>query len=68
MITGGSIGFSIYVIPMLILTGLLLLRIDVKKYALNGMDKEAKTSRFLGWFNFILGVLLIIANSFLQIW
>lgn len=68
MITGGSIGFSIYVIPMLILTGLLLLRIDVKKYALNGMDKEAKTSRFLGWFNFVLGVLLIIANSFLQIW
>lgn len=68
MITGGSIGFSIYVIPMLFLTGLILLRIDVKKYALIGMDKEAKTSRFLGWFHIILGILLLLANFLLQMW
>ncbi|MED1792743.1 CLC_0170 family protein [Brevibacillus nitrificans] len=68
MITGGSISFSIYVIPMLLLSGVFILRVDVKRYAMPGMQKEKKASQFLGWFNLILGILLLLVNSLLQIW
>ncbi len=66
MIAGGSIGFFIYVIPLLLLTGLILLRVDVKKYSMVGMQKEKGVSQFLGWFNIILGLVLFIGNWVLQ--
>ncbi|WP_373863344.1 CLC_0170 family protein [Brevibacillus centrosporus] len=53
---------------MLLLSGLLILKVDVKRYALPGMQKEKKASQFLGWFNLILGILLLLVNSLLQIW
>ncbi|WNC12952.1 CLC_0170 family protein [Brevibacillus brevis] len=60
MITGGSTGSSTYVIPLLLLTGAFLLRMDVKKYIIMEMPKEGKTTLFLGWFNLVLGALLFV--------
>jgi hypothetical protein len=65
---GGNIGFSIYAIPLLLATGVLLLRLDVKKYEFMGMHKERKAAFFLGWCNVILGLLFLIGNWVRQNW
>ncbi|MDF2726438.1 MAG: hypothetical protein K0Q59_6116 [Paenibacillus sp.] len=64
----GYAGFFGYAIPLWLITGLLILRIDVKGYELAAMDKERKASRFVGWLNIVLGILTFIANWSLNKW
>ncbi|WP_373229300.1 CLC_0170 family protein [Cohnella sp.] len=53
----GSLG---YIIPLCFLTGIIILRKDVKGYKTSRMNKERKVANFLGWANISLGVLLYI--------
>lgn len=56
------IGYLGYVFVLFILTGSLILLIDVKAYKNANLKKERKTSLVLGWLNISLGLLLMLAN------
>lgn len=62
MASGFSIGYVHFTIFLLWLTGVLMLRFDVKGYDMEKLTKEKKTTRFLGWFNVYLGIVLTIGN------
>lgn len=47
-----------YAIPLLLVSGLFILALDVRYYELAKKDKEKKVSRILGWFNIVLACLL----------
>jgi hypothetical protein len=55
----GSFG---YIIPLCLITGFFILRLDVKGYKISGMNKEMKVASFLGWANVCLGVLLYVVK------
>lgn len=58
MLGGYTIGYLYYVIGLFILSGLLILYIDVKEFNKAKKIKESKVSRFIGWFNLIAGLLV----------
>ncbi|RAP75081.1 CLC_0170 family protein [Paenibacillus montanisoli] len=67
MISGGyvAVSFISYSIPLFLLTGYLILQFDIKEYRVKKMEKERKLSKFLGWTNLVLGVLLLITDYFI---
>ncbi|TDF99477.1 CLC_0170 family protein [Paenibacillus piri] len=62
----GYFGFLGYSIPLWLLTGTIILRVDVQAYKLAGMDKERKVCRFIGWLNVCLGLLMFAGYWLLQ--
>lgn len=58
----------IYGITLWLGTGLVMLSLDTKVFALVGMKREKKVVHILGWFNISLGVLLIIVSWILYNW
>lgn len=64
----GYIGFLSYAIPLWLFTGAIILQMDVKGYEQAGMGKERKVSRFVGWLNIGLGILMFVANWSLNKW
>jgi uncharacterized protein with PQ loop repeat len=58
-----TIGFINYAITLWLVSGILILVLDVKSYEFAAMYKEKKIARVLGWFNIIFGIL-----SFVGLW
>lgn len=63
-----DIGYIGYVVALLIITGALILRFDVRAYKMADMKKEKKFAKVLGWGNMIVGVLLFVVNWASQNW
>lgn len=61
----GSLG---YIIPLCILTGVVILRLDVIGYEIESMKKEKKVARFLGWLNISCGIVLFVGNWIINQW
>jgi hypothetical protein len=51
-----------FVIPLCLITGLIILRLDVKAYETSAMNKEKKVARVIGWVNVSLGIMLFVGN------
>jgi hypothetical protein len=51
---GGNIGYHGYVIMLLLISGILTIVIDARKYRASGMGKETKAARVIGWLNICL--------------
>jgi len=67
MVGGGyTISYLNYAIFLWIFSGLLILLIDVKGFKITGLNKEYKVSRFIGWFNLIAGIVLLLWELVLQ--
>jgi hypothetical protein len=62
------IGYYNYIFFLLIATGLLIIRYDVKGYKLAKLKKELKFARFVGWFNISLGILTFAINWIYENW
>ncbi|WP_199617125.1 CLC_0170 family protein [Paenibacillus alkalitolerans] len=60
------IGHFTYIILLFLLTGAGMLAFDVKDYDKQKMHKEKKTARILGWFNIILGAIMLAGNWIIQ--
>ncbi|RSL33335.1 hypothetical protein D7Z54_10190 [Salibacterium salarium] len=59
--------FDSYVVLTLV-SGILILCIDVKAYKQHKMKKERKFARFLGWLNVVAGAALFVTNWVYQNW
>lgn len=59
------IGHIYYIVFLFFITGIGILFIDAKGYEKRQMPKEHKASRFLGWSNVALGVIVFVAYWFL---
>jgi hypothetical protein len=57
-----------FVIPLCLITGLIILRLDVKGYETSAMNKEKKVARVIGWVNVSLGLLLFVINGVVNKW
>ncbi|CAG7638333.1 CLC_0170 family protein [Paenibacillus allorhizosphaerae] len=68
MIGTGSVGYLGYAISLWLVTGVIILRLDVKGYELSTMMKEKKVARFVGWLNVCLGFLMLIGYWSMQSW
>jgi uncharacterized membrane protein len=70
MTAGFTIGYINFTIFLLLFTGIIMLRLDVKVYQSVNLMKENKAARILGWLNLILGVVVFMGhwfyNSFLM--
>ncbi|MDF2725947.1 MAG: hypothetical protein K0Q59_5625 [Paenibacillus sp.] len=64
----GYPGFLSYAIPLWLVSGVIILRIDTQGYKLAKMDKERKMSRFSGWLNIALGLSVLVGNWLLEKW
>ncbi|CAM3435665.1 CLC_0170 family protein [Paenibacillus lupini] len=62
MLGGYTIGYLYYVITLFIMSGLFILYVDVKDFQKAKQKKEWKVSRFIGWFNLIIGFITLIGN------
>lgn len=62
------IGYIYYVAILLLVTGGLILRVEVKGYEMVEMQKEKKAALFFGWFNVLLGLITLVANWAFQQW
>lgn len=61
--SGGYTGALDYIVPLSIITGIIILRLEVKGYGKSGgMRKEKKISRFLGWMNVVVGISLYVLD------
>ncbi|HLU22374.1 CLC_0170 family protein [Lederbergia graminis] len=63
-----DIGYTYYLIFLLILTGVMMMIVDVKAYNKAKMKREKKYAKILGWVNIILGVMIYIANLTYETW
>lgn len=67
MTSGSSgTGYIGYAIALWLITGLIILMLDVKGYRKLGQTREMKVSIFLGWFNLVLGGLALIGKTLLD--
>ncbi|OMF38100.1 hypothetical protein BK133_02970 [Paenibacillus sp. FSL H8-0548] len=57
-----------YAIPLLLVSGLLILALDIKHFELTKMIKEKKVSRFLGWLNIMIACFLFVGSWILKKW
>lgn len=60
--------YSNYLVLLLLVTGIMVLVFDAKAYKKEQQKKEEKVSRFLGWINISLAVLVLVGNWVLQKW
>lgn len=63
---GYTISYLNYAVFLWILSGILILLIDVRGFQLAGMNKERKVSKFIGWLSIIIGLLVFFVNTVLQ--
>jgi hypothetical protein len=63
---GYTISYLNYAVFLWILSGILILLIDVRGFQLAGMNKERKVSKFIGWLSIIIGLLVFFVNTLLQ--
>lgn len=61
-----SIGYANFTVFLMLLTGGLILRIDVKDYKTTDMKRENKAARILGWFNIVAGLGIFVVNWLYQ--
>lgn len=61
----GAVSFVSYSIPLFLLTGILILIFDTKKYGMMRMKKEQKLSQVLGWTNIVLGASFVVLDYFI---
>jgi hypothetical protein len=65
----GGVGYTgSFVIPLCLITGLIILRLDVKGYETSAMSKEKKLARVIGWVNVSLGILLFVGDWVVNMW
>lgn len=64
----GYVGFLGYAVSLWLVTGVVILWIDVKIYGLTGMVKERGVCRFIGWLNVSLGLIAFAGNLALRKW
>lgn len=62
MASGFSIGYVNFTIFLLVLTGVVMLRLDVKTYEMDKLLRECKVARVLGWLNIVGGGLALVGN------
>ncbi|ACT01786.1 CLC_0170 family protein [Paenibacillus sp. JDR-2] len=63
MLGGYTIGYLYYAITLFIVSGLLVIYIDVRDLSKDKKQKkELKVSRFIGWFNIAAGVFLWVGD------
>ncbi|TCM96485.1 hypothetical protein EV294_105352 [Paenibacillus sp. BK033] len=63
MLGGYTIGYLYYAITLYIVSGLLILYIDVRDLGKDKKKKkEWKISKFIGWFNIATGILLWVGD------
>lgn len=60
------VGYSYYIILLFLVTGILILRFDKRGYRMKNMVKEYRVAHWLGWTNFALGLLTLLANWIYQ--
>ncbi|WP_374992051.1 CLC_0170 family protein [Paenibacillus sp. LHD-38] len=63
---GYTISYQNYAVLLWMFCGILILIIDVRGFQIAGMNKERKVSKFLGWFNIIIGFVSLILNMLLH--
>lgn len=63
---GYTISYLNYAIFLWILSGILILLIDVRGFQLAGMNKERKVSKFIGWLSIVIGLLVFFVNTVLR--
>ncbi|WP_426454458.1 CLC_0170 family protein [Paenibacillus sp. S-38] len=66
--SGLAIGYANFTTFLLLLSGVLLLTVDVRAYRQGGMDKERKVAKWLGWANLLLGLCVWAGNWLYQQW
>ncbi|WP_274648912.1 CLC_0170 family protein [Paenibacillus humicola] len=59
---GGGIGYIGFIVTLMLITGILTLRIDTKRYEVSGMKREQKAARIVGWFNVVIAIGIYIGN------
>ncbi|QHT61001.1 hypothetical protein GXP70_14280 [Paenibacillus lycopersici] len=62
-LSGYTISFISYAVPLLLVTGFILVRFDAAGYKKEQMRTEQMLSRFLGWTNVTLGAALYVLKS-----
>jgi cell division protein FtsX len=62
-----DIGYNNYLVALLIITGYLVLRFDVKIYEMANMKKERRVAKFIGRTNIFIGILFFITDWVYQI-
>ncbi|CAM4013127.1 CLC_0170 family protein [Lederbergia lenta] len=63
-----DIGYLYYIIGLMIVTGMFMLILDVKRYKKDKMNKEHKFAKFLGWMYVVLASTLFLGNWVYQKW
>ncbi|WP_059105702.1 CLC_0170 family protein [Shouchella shacheensis] len=63
-----DIGYMNYIVTLFVVTGALILSIDVNAYGRAKKKKEKWVATFLGWVNVSLGIVLFIANWAYERW
>lgn len=51
-----------YIVAALLISGILLLTVDTKIYAVSAMPREKKISHLLGWVQIILFLLVVVVQ------
>ncbi|WP_274651350.1 CLC_0170 family protein [Paenibacillus humicola] len=59
---GGIVANVGYVLIMLLLSGIVTLFMEAKRYEKAEMKREHKVSRIIGWFNIALAIMLFLIN------
>ncbi|XEC92900.1 CLC_0170 family protein [Paenibacillus tarimensis] len=68
MLLNSYSGYHFFLVLQFIVTGMLIIRFDTKRYTISNMHKERRTARFLGWLNVVLGVAIFAANWVYRQW
>ncbi|WP_207451643.1 CLC_0170 family protein [Bacillus sp. SD088] len=63
-----DISYGYYLISLFILTGIIILLLDVKTHSTNNQKKEKRVILFLGWGNIVLGSGFYIISWIYQKW
>lgn len=63
-----EVGFLGYAVFIFAFTGLLILIEDVKAFKNEGLKKERKTAKILGWVNISFGIVIMLANWVSKQW
>ncbi len=63
-----DIGYTYYAVILFLLSGGLVLYIDVKIYRRDKLEKEMKIAKYLGWINLALGVIIFLADWSYYMW
>ncbi|GIN72055.1 hypothetical protein J14TS2_25300 [Bacillus sp. J14TS2] len=63
-----DISYGYYLISLFILTGIIILLLDVKTHSTTNQKKEKKVTLFLGWANIVLGSTFYIVSWIYQKW